>query len=86
MALAVMAGAPSFADDPVSKLPADLQPYYVGLNPPVLPSAYDNFKPVPGPWKWCHSESYQGNPWRVSLTNELKRLVDIYKAKGFEPG
>jgi ribose transport system substrate-binding protein len=75
-ALAVMAGAPSFADDPVSKLPADLQPYYVGLNPPVLPSAYDNFKPVPGPWKWCHSESYQGNPWRVTVTNELKRLVE----------
>ena len=34
----------------------------------------------PPPWKWCHSESYQGNPWRVALTNELKRLVDVYKA------
>ena len=28
------------------------------------------------PWKWCHSESYQGNPWRVTVTTELKRLVE----------
>ena len=27
-------------------------------------------------------KSYQGNPWRVALTNELKRLVDVYKAAG----
>ena len=53
-----------------------------GQTDTLQPSAYDNFKMPPAPWKWCHSESYQGNRWRVALTNELKRLVDVYKAAG----
>ncbi|MGT2465432.1 substrate-binding domain-containing protein [Mesorhizobium atlanticum] len=60
----------------IDGLPADLKAQYDGAPQKVLPSAWDNFTPPPKPWKWCHSESYQGNPWRVSVTKELKRLVD----------
>ncbi|MDQ2802226.1 MAG: ABC transporter substrate-binding protein [Pseudomonadota bacterium] len=49
-------------------------------------SAYDTLPMPAKPWKWCHSESYQGNPWRVALTNELRRLVDLYKSKGWVSG
>ena len=63
-------------------LPPELKQLYEGSTDNLQPSAYDNFSPAPKPWKFCYSESYQGNPWRVSVTNELKRLVDVYKAKG----
>lgn len=63
-------------------LPPELKGLYDDATANLQPSAYDNFKMPAPPWKWCHSESYQGNPWRVSVTNELKRLVEVYKAKG----
>ncbi|WP_292330614.1 substrate-binding domain-containing protein, partial [Mesorhizobium sp.] len=59
-----------------------LKAQYDGAPQKVLPSAWDNFTPPAKPWKWCHSESYQGNPWRVSVTKELKRLVDGLIADG----
>ena len=73
------------ADTPeaFSTLPSDVQALFGGIEDTVQPSAYDGFKMPEKPWKWCHSESYQGNPWRVSVTNELKRLVDMYKEKGW---
>jgi ribose transport system substrate-binding protein len=70
-------------EDLLKPLPANLQQLYAGDTTNLQPSAYDDFKPVPKPWKWCHSESFQGNPWRVAVTNELRRLVDSYKAKGW---
>ena len=30
----------------------------------------------------CYSESYQGNPWRIALTNEMQRLADEFIAAG----
>ena len=57
-------------------LPADVKALYGGVEDTLQPAAFDNFAMPAKPWKWCHSESYQGNPWRVSVTNELKRLVD----------
>ena len=48
----------------------------------LQPSAYDTFKLPPKPWKWCQSDSYEGNPWRISVTNEMRRLADIYKSHG----
>ena len=66
----------------IGGLPADLKAQYEGAPQKILPSAWDNFAPPAKPWKWCHSESYQGNPWRVSVTNELKRLVDGLVADG----
>lgn len=69
----------AFAEDVqgvIGGLPTELKAQYDGAPQKVLPSAWDNFTPPPKPWKWCHSESYQGNPWRVTVTKELKRLVD----------
>lgn len=79
------AAAPAQAGDAglIAGLPGELKALYDGATDNLQPSAYDNFKMPAKPWKWCHSESYQGNPWRVSLTNELKRLVDVYKGKGW---
>jgi ribose transport system substrate-binding protein len=69
-------------DDLLKQLPEELQQLYIGSTANLKPSAYDDFKPVPPPWKWCHSESYQGNPWRVAVTTELRRLAEAFKAKG----
>lgn len=80
VALAVLAGSPAIAQS-IDALPPELKALYTE-NIPVGPSAYDDFKMPAKPWKWCHSESYMGNPWRVAMTNELKRLVDGAIAKG----
>lgn len=77
---AVLSGTPAAAQS-IDALPAELKALYTDAIP-VGPSAYDDFKMPAKPWKWCHSESYMGNPWRVSMTNELKRLVDSAIAKG----
>lgn len=65
----------AMANGAVSHLPANLQAEYKNSTTPVGPAMLDNFTAPSGAYKWCHSESYQGNPWRVALTNELKRLV-----------
>ena len=72
------------ADDLTANLPDNLKPLYIGATSVMLPSAYDNFKTPAPPWKWCHSESYQGNPWRVTVTKELKRLVEGLKDSGID--
>ena len=77
--LAVLLGvsAPLWAaDDLTSPLPDNLKQLYIGQGSTLLPSAYDNIKAAATPWKWCHSESYQGNPFRVTVAAELKRLVE----------
>jgi len=71
------------APEAFSTLSPEIQALFGGIEDTVQPSAYDGFEMPEKPWKWCHSESYQGNPWRVSVTNELKRLVDMYKEKGW---
>lgn len=83
-ALALAAHAPAMAQDNplLADLPPELSSIYEGTTDELHPSAYDNFAFPAAPWKWCHSESYQGNPWRVALTNELERLVDGLKADG----
>src|SRR5579863_1617639 len=74
----------ALADDLTAGLPEDLKKLYIGTTSPLAPSAYDNIKTPPAPWKWCHSESYQGNPWRVTVTTELKRLVEGLKSAGID--
>jgi ribose transport system substrate-binding protein len=81
LALAFAAGSAQAAG-PTDSLPPQLKALYDGAPQTVTKSAYDDFKLPPKPWKWCHSESYQGNPWRVSVTNELKRLVEDAKKAG----
>jgi ribose transport system substrate-binding protein len=78
-------GGDASAEDAASltkTLPAELQALYVDAPQALSPSAYDGFTPPPKPWKWCHSESYQGNPWRVAVTTELRRLVGDLKSQG----
>lgn len=70
----------------IGGLPTELKAQYDGAPRKVPPSAWDNFAPPPKPWKWCHSESYQGNPWRITVTKELKRLVDGLIAEGSVSG
>jgi ribose transport system substrate-binding protein len=84
LAATVLSGAAQAADDRASllgKLPAAAQALYTDAVE-VGPSAYLDFKAPAGPWRWCHSESYMGNPWRVTFNDELKRLVDGAKASG----
>ena len=80
----VMPATPLMAagDNLIASLPDQLKTLYVNASQQLMPSAYDKFTPKAKPWKWCHSESYQGNPWRVSVTNELKRLVNGLIADG----
>ena len=80
-ALFVISGA-ARADGPVAALPASLQELYQDTATALAASPYDVFTAPPKPWRWCHSESYQGNPWRVSVTNELRRLVEQQRAGG----
>ncbi|MGB3541102.1 MAG: substrate-binding domain-containing protein [Mesorhizobium sp.] len=81
----LLLATPALAEPPKAfdSLPDNVKALYVGVEDTLQPGAYDDLKLPPKPWKWCHSESFQGNPWRVSVTNELKRLVDEYKAKGW---
>jgi ribose transport system substrate-binding protein len=78
---AVVANAADDRATLIGKLPKDIQALYTDTID-VGPSMYADFKLPPKPWKWCHSESYMGNPWRVTFNAELKRLVDGAKAAG----
>ncbi len=80
--VALGTGAKAANENLLEGLPDNLKSLYEGQTDTLQPSAYDSFKMPSAPWKWCHSESYQGNPWRVALTNELRRLVEVYKAAG----
>lgn len=81
-----MVGSVALAQDvaqtAIDGLPAELKAQYEDAPQTVTPSAWSDWKAPQGPWKWCHSESYQGNPWRVTVTKELKRLVDGLIADG----
>jgi ribose transport system substrate-binding protein len=85
LAAAVLGAAPASAQDvgaTIAALPPELAAQYEGAPQAVLPSAWDSWTPPVQPYSWCHSESYQGNPWRVAVTNELRRLVEGLIAEG----
>jgi ribose transport system substrate-binding protein len=67
---------------PAASLPAALASQYVGLPSAPSVSNYSTFAAVKGPWKVCYSESFQGNPWRVSLANDMKTLAQQYEKAG----
>ena len=78
-ATALLAALPVTAqtvEETIAKLPEVLRAQYEGAPQAVTAGPLADFTPKAKPYKWCHSESYQGNPWRVSVTAELKRLVD----------
>src|SRR5689334_18456431 len=64
----------------INTLPEDLRNLYVKVGSPVNVAAYDDFKAPKAPWKFCFSDSYQGNPWRVAVRSEFERLVKVYQA------
>lgn len=68
----------------LGRLPAQLQAFYVGADVKLHPSPYESLREVEEPWKWCFSGSYQGNPWRVAVATELRRLVEGLNAAGIE--
>lgn len=78
-ATALSLTAPALADTDtdgiIGKLPDLLKTQYDGAQQNVSAAPLKGFQPKAKPYKWCHSESYQGNPWRVGVTKELERLV-----------
>jgi ribose transport system substrate-binding protein len=63
----------------IQSLPKDLQNLYVKVGSSVSVGAYNNFTMPEPPWKFCFSDSYQGNPWRVAVRIEFERLVKVYQ-------
>jgi ribose transport system substrate-binding protein len=82
LCLATSAQADEAVEAVIAALPEPLKAQYDGAPQTILPGPLANYTPPAKPWKWCHSESYQGNPWRVTVTQELKRLVDGLIAEG----
>ena len=74
--------AQSDAEALLGELPEDLQALYVGYPGEITASELAGFAAGEAPWKMCHSESFQGNPWRVALSNELQRMADEFIAAG----
>lgn len=84
-ATALTVAMPVFAatvEETIAALPDALRAQYEGAPQAITLGPLADFTPKAQPYKWCHSESYQGNPWRVSVTTELKRLVDGLIAQG----
>jgi ribose transport system substrate-binding protein len=63
----------------IKSLPQELQNLYVKVGSPVGVAAYDTFTMPNPPWKFCFSDSYQGNPWRVAVRVDFERLVKAYQ-------
>lgn len=80
--VAAVAQSDTAATDIIKALPAELAGLYDNYSGAVTTSAVPALKNAAGPWKMCYSESYQGNPWRIALTNEMKRLADEFIAAG----
>jgi ribose transport system substrate-binding protein len=78
------AAIPAFADsrsEALQALPDNVRALYTDAVD-VGPSGLADFSAPAKPWKWCHSESYMGNPWRVTFNDELARLVNGAKEAG----
>lgn len=83
-ALLSTAAVPAHADvhsDALQALPENVRALYTEAVD-VAPAALGDFKAPAKPWRWCHSESYMGNPWRVTFNDELARLVNGAKEAG----
>lgn len=65
----------------IGSLPNALQALYQHNTDPVQASAFSNFKAVKGPWKVCFADSYEGNPWRVTVKNDLQALATMFGDK-----
>jgi len=70
------------AADIIAALPAELGSLYDNYSGTVTVAQLPELSAGLGPWKMCYSESYQGNPWRIALTNEMQRLANEFIASG----
>jgi ribose transport system substrate-binding protein len=66
------------AESIISALPANLAELYPNYPGEVVPAELPELAAGEGPWKMCHSESYQGNPWRIAMSAELQRLANEF--------
>ena len=83
-ALLSSAAFPAYADarsDALQALPENARALYTDAVD-VGAAQFADFKAPAKPWRWCHSESYMGNPWRVTFNDELARLVNGAKEAG----
>ncbi|WP_276121976.1 substrate-binding domain-containing protein [Pararhizobium qamdonense] len=83
-ALLSSAAFPAYADarsDELQALPENARALYTDAVD-VGAAQFADFKAPAKPWRWCHSESYMGNPWRVTFNDELARLVNGAKEAG----
>lgn len=69
------------AEEIVAGLPAELASLYENYPGSVTPADIPELSGE-GPWKMCHSESFQGNPWRVALSGEIERLANEFIEAG----
>lgn len=76
------AASPGTVEGVIASLPPELGGLYDHYAGSVTLANAPDVSGNPGPWKFCYSESYQGNPWRVALTNETKRLADEFIKAG----
>jgi ribose transport system substrate-binding protein len=67
-------------------LPPQLRAIYTHTTDPILPSAYDQFKPVKAPWKICFADSYEGNAWRLQVRKGLETLTALFHKVGKTSG
>jgi ribose transport system substrate-binding protein len=79
---AVLAQAEMSAEEIISGLPEGLSSLYENYVGDVVPAQLPEIAAGEKPWKMCHSESYQGNPWRVALSNEIERLANEFIEAG----
>jgi len=87
-ALLVVAAVPAAsaqdasAEEIIAGLPEELASLYDNYSGEVVPAQLPEISAGEGPWKMCHSESFQGNPWRVALSNEIERLANEFIEAG----
>lgn len=59
---------------------------YQNYQDSVLPSAYAHFTPPAKPWKFCFSDAYEGNPWRVRARHVAERMVSNWQRMDLAKG
>jgi ribose transport system substrate-binding protein len=69
------------AEEIIAGLPEELGSLYENYPGTVTPAAIPEISGE-APWKMCHSESFQGNPWRVALSNEIERMANEFIEAG----
>lgn len=83
--------APSMTDEQkaaLERIPEALRANYAGYwyFTPLDDNPYASWTPPKPPWKFCYSDSYQGNDWRKTALAEYQHLVDQLQQKGLATG